>query len=25
MGYPNVRNLGGFKNWVDGEGEIEKV
>ena len=21
----NVRNLGGFKNWVDGEGEIEKV
>jgi hypothetical protein len=25
MGYPNVRNLGGFKNWVDGNGEIEKV
>jgi hypothetical protein len=25
MGYANVRNLGGFKNWVDGEGEIEKV
>jgi rhodanese-related sulfurtransferase len=25
MGYANVRNLGGFKNSVDGEGEIEKV
>jgi hypothetical protein len=25
MGYANVRNLGGFKNWIDGGGEIEKV
>jgi len=25
MGYPNVRNLGGFKTWVDGGGEIEKA
>jgi hypothetical protein len=25
MGYANVRNLGGFKNWVDGGGEIEKA
>jgi rhodanese-related sulfurtransferase len=24
MGYENVRNLGGFKNWVEGGGEIEK-
>lgn len=24
MGYENVRNLGGFKAWVDGGGEIEK-
>jgi len=24
MGYANVRNLGGFKGWVDGGGEIEK-
>jgi rhodanese-related sulfurtransferase len=24
MGYANVRNLGGFKAWVDGGGEIEK-
>jgi rhodanese-related sulfurtransferase len=25
MGYANVRNLGAFKNWVDGGGEIEKA
>lgn len=25
MGYTNVRNLGGFKGWVDGGGEIEKA
>lgn len=25
MGYTNVRNLGGFKAWVDGGGEIEKA
>ncbi len=25
MGYENVRNLGGFKNWVDAGGEVEKV
>lgn len=25
MGYENVRNLGGFKTWVDGGGEIEKA
>ena len=24
MGYANVRNLGGFKSWVDGGGEVEK-
>ena len=24
MGYANVRNLGGFKGWVDAGGEIEK-
>jgi len=24
MGYTNVRNLGGFKGWVDAGGEIEK-
>jgi rhodanese-related sulfurtransferase len=24
MGYENVRNLGGFKNWVEAGGEIEK-
>ena len=24
MGYPNVRNLGGFKNWLDAGGEVEK-
>ena len=25
MGYANVRNLGGFKGWLDAGGEIEKV
>ena len=25
MGYANVRNLGGFKGWVDAGGEIEKA
>ena len=25
MGYQNVRNLGGFKAWVDAGGPIEKV
>jgi rhodanese-related sulfurtransferase len=25
MGYANVRNLGGFKGWLDSGGEIEKV
>ncbi len=25
MGYENVRNLGGFKVWVDAGGEVEKV
>jgi len=25
MGYGNVRNLGGFKSWVDAGGEVEKV
>ena len=25
MGYDNVRNLGGFKGWVDAGGEVEKV
>ena len=25
MGYENVRNLGGFKTWVDGGGPIEKA
>lgn len=25
MGYGNVRNLGGFKGWVDAGGEIEKI
>jgi rhodanese-related sulfurtransferase len=25
MGYPNVRNLGGFKGWLDAGGEIEKI
>ena len=24
MGYANVRNLGGFKGWIDSGGEIEK-
>jgi rhodanese-related sulfurtransferase len=24
MGYTNVRNLGGFKDWLDAGGEIEK-
>jgi len=24
MGYTNVRNLGGFKGWVDAGGEVEK-
>lgn len=25
MGYGNVRNLGGFKTWLDAGGEVEKV
>jgi rhodanese-related sulfurtransferase len=25
MGFSNVRNLGGFKGWVDAGGEVEKV
>jgi rhodanese-related sulfurtransferase len=25
MGYANVRNLGGFKGWLDAGGEIEQV
>lgn len=25
MGYVNVRNLGGFKGWVDAGGEVEKA
>ena len=25
MGYENVRNLGGFKGWVDSGGEVESV
>ena len=24
MGYANVRNLGGFKGWLDAGGEVEK-
>jgi rhodanese-related sulfurtransferase len=24
MGYENVRNLGGFKGWLDAGGEVEK-
>ena len=24
MGYENVRNLGGFKGWVDAGGEVDK-
>ena len=25
MGYSNVRNLGGFKGWLDAGGKVEKV
>jgi rhodanese-related sulfurtransferase len=25
MGYANVRNLGGFKGWLDAGGEVEKA
>jgi rhodanese-related sulfurtransferase len=25
MGYGNVRNLGGFKGWLDAGGEVEKT
>lgn len=25
MGFANVRNLGGFKGWVDAGGEVEKA
>ena len=25
MGYHNVRNLGGFKGWLDADGEVEKA
>ncbi len=25
MGYPNVRNLGGFKSWVDAGGPTDKA
>ena len=25
MGYADVRNLGGFKDWVEGGGEVETV
>jgi rhodanese-related sulfurtransferase len=25
MGYSDVRNLGGFKGWVDGGGQVEKT
>ena len=25
MGYTNVHNLGGFKDWVEAGGEVEKV
>jgi rhodanese-related sulfurtransferase len=25
MGYGNVRNLGGFKGWLDAGGEVEKA
>lgn len=25
MGYENVRNLGGFKGWLDAGGETEKI
>lgn len=25
MGYANVRNLGGFKGWIDSGGDVEKA
>jgi rhodanese-related sulfurtransferase len=25
MGYSNVRNLGGFKGWLEAGGEVEKT
>lgn len=25
LGYEDVRNLGGFKDWVEGSGEVERV
>jgi rhodanese-related sulfurtransferase len=25
MGYRNVQNLGGFKGWLDADGEVEKA
>lgn len=25
MGYANVRNLGGFKGWVDARGDVERT
>jgi rhodanese-related sulfurtransferase len=25
MGYKNVQNLGGFKGWLDADGEVEKA
>ncbi|UYN93699.1 MAG: rhodanese-like domain-containing protein [Enhydrobacter sp.] len=25
MGYANVRNLGGFKGWIDSGGQVEKA
>ncbi len=25
MGYPKVHNLGGFKDWVEGGGEVDKA
>ena len=25
MGYPNVRNLGGFKGWLEAGGDVEKA
>ena len=25
MGYSNVRNLGGFKGWLEAGGEVEKA
>ena len=24
MGYKNVKNLGGFKNWLDADGDVEQ-